>query len=120
MAMQRAVNMPRVFTHHRSCMMNPRNWQIAFTLIGNAKAVGNTAELALLIPEGARWGAAYNPDDSEETPWGTGTFTFSSCGAGHIVLEPNEVMLNNGFTRLEYDINRDILIPGIECPTPTD
>jgi hypothetical protein len=89
-------------------------------LIGNAKANGNTAEIALLIPEGAKWGADYNPDDSNEIPWGTGTFTFNSCGAGHIALAPNDVMLNNAFTNLEYDIKRDILIPGIECPTPTD
>ena len=89
-------------------------------LIGNASTNSNTAEIALLIPEGAKWGADYNPDDSDEIPWGTGTFTFTSCGAGHIVLVPNEVMLNNGFTNLEYDINRDILIPGIECPTPTN
>jgi cytochrome c2 len=88
-------------------------------LIGNAPVNSNTAEIALLIPEGAKWGAAYNPDDSDEIPWGTGTFTFTSCGAGHIALVPNEVMLNNGFTSLEYDIKRDILTPGIECPTPT-
>jgi mono/diheme cytochrome c family protein len=87
-------------------------------LIGNVSTNSNTAEIALLIPEGAMWGADYNPDDSDETPWGTGTFTFTSCGAGHVVLVPNEVMLNNGFTNLEYDIQRDILIPGIECPTP--
>jgi len=88
-------------------------------LIGNAQINGNTAEIALLIPEGAKWGGAYNPDDSDEIPWGTGTFTFTSCGAGHIALVPNEVMINNGFTSLEYDIKRDILTPGIECPTPT-
>jgi mono/diheme cytochrome c family protein len=87
-------------------------------LIGNAPINGNTAEIALLMPEGAKWGAAYNPDDSDEIPWGTGTFSFTSCGAGHIALVPNEVMLNNGFTSIEYDINRDILMPGIKCPTP--
>ena len=87
-------------------------------LIGNGQINGDTSEMALLIPEGAKWGAAYNPADSDEIPWGTGTFRFTSCGAGHITLVPNEVMQNNGFTNLEYDIKRDILIPGIECPTP--
>jgi hypothetical protein len=89
-------------------------------IFGAGPINGNTAELAMLMPEGAKWGAAYNPDDSEEIPWGTGTFTFTSCGAGHVALVPNEVMQNDGFTNLEYDINRDILIPGIECPTPTN
>ena len=32
------------------------------------------------------WGAAFNPDDNTETPWGVGTFTFTSCGAGNIAL----------------------------------
>lgn len=87
-------------------------------IFGNAVINGNTAELNLLMPEGAQWGAAYDPDDSVEVPWGTGTFRFTSCEAGHMALVPNEVMQNNGFTNLEYDIKRDILKPGIECPTP--
>lgn len=89
-------------------------------LIGAVPAVGNTAEINLVIPEGAKWGAAFNPSDRNETPWGTGTFSFTSCGAGHIVLMPNELMQNNGFTLLEYDINRELLNPGIACPTPTN
>jgi mono/diheme cytochrome c family protein len=89
-------------------------------LIGAGLANGNTAEFELFIPQGAMWGAAFDPDDRTEVPWGTGTFSFTSCGAGHISLAPNEVMQTNGFTNLEYDIQRDILIPGIECPTPAN
>ena len=89
-------------------------------LIGAGLANGNTAEFELFIPQGAMWGAAFDPDDRTEVPWGSGTFSFTSCGAGHIALAPNEVMQANGFTDLEYDIQRDILIPGIECPTPAN
>ena len=89
-------------------------------LIGSGAINGNTAEFTLFIPQGAMWGAAFDPDDRTEIPWGTGTFSFTSCAAGHIALAPNGVMLGNGFTNLEYDIQRDILIPGIECPTPSN
>ena len=89
-------------------------------LIGAGPSNGGMAEIDLFIPEGAMWGAAFNPDDRTETPWGTGTFSFTSCGAGHISLMPNAEMQNRFFTDLEYDINRELLIPGIECPTPSD
>ncbi len=89
-------------------------------LIGAGPSNGGMAEIDLFIPEGAMWGAAFNPDDRTETPWGTGTFSFTSCGAGHISLMPNAEMQNRFFTNLEYDINRELLIPGIECPTPSD
>ncbi len=85
-------------------------------LIGRGAIHGNTVVLDLLMPEGAKWGADFVPDDRTEIPWGSGTFSFTSCGAGHIALEPNEVMQANGFTNLEYDINRELLIPAIECP----
>jgi cytochrome c2 len=88
-------------------------------LIGSGTAVGNSAEVTLVMPAGAMWGDDFDPGDRVETPWGTGTFTFSSCGSGRMILAPNAEMQNNFFTDLEYDINRDILIPGIECPTPT-
>jgi cytochrome c553 len=89
-------------------------------LIGSGAINGNTAEFTLFIPQGAMWGTAFDPDDRTEIPWGSGTFSFTSCAAGHIALAPNTVMLGNGFTNLEYDIQRDILIPGIECPTPSN
>jgi len=74
------------------------------------------AEFALYLPENAKWGDAFIPTDRTETEWGTGTFSFTSCGSGHIALAPNEVMQGNGFTSLEYDINRDILITAVTCP----
>ena len=89
-------------------------------LVGAGPIDGNMAEIQLVIPSGAMWGEAFNPDDNNEEPWGTGTFSFTSCGAGHILLKPNMEMQNRFFTDLEYDIKRDILIPGIECPTSSD
>ena len=87
-------------------------------LIGAGKIDGNTAEITMIIPEGAMWGADFDPADLADprTPWGTGTFTFTSCGAGNVALVPNMDMQGRGFTDLSYDINRDILIPGVTCP----
>lgn len=81
------------------------------------KARWGIPNTTMTIPEGTMWGAAFNPANLTRTARGTGTFSFTSCGAGHIALFPNEVMLANGFTSLEYDIKRDLLTPGIECPT---
>jgi len=85
-------------------------------LVGASVANGDTTTVSLEITQGAKWGAAFNPDDVVRTAWGTVTFSFSSCGAGHVSFEPNQDMQALGFTNLEYDINRDILIPGIQCP----
>ena len=85
-------------------------------LIGNGTIIGNTAVIDLAIPSGAMWGADFDPADNTETPWGTGTFTFTSCGAGNVALVPNMEMQNNFFTDLSYAIMRDILIPDVTCP----
>lgn len=83
-------------------------------LIGSGPADGNTATFDMVITGGAMWGGDFNPDDVVRTTWGTATFTFASCGAGHISLTPDESQ--TGFTALEYDINRSLLIPGVKCP----
>jgi mono/diheme cytochrome c family protein len=84
-------------------------------LIGSGQIDHNTATLNMTIPGGGMWGEG-RPDAGDPTEWGTGTFTFSSCGAGHISLEPNTEMVAMDFTALEYDINRSLLIPGVKCP----
>ncbi len=83
-------------------------------LIGSGPADGNTATFDMVITEGAMWGGDFNPDDVVRTTWGTATYTFTSCGAGHISLTPDASQ--TGFTELEYDINRELLIPGVKCP----
>jgi len=88
-------------------------------IVGSGPAVGNQVVVEFEITGGALWGANFDPADVTRTTWGTGTFTFPSCGAGHILLLPNSAMQADGFTDLEYDIARDVLTPGIKCPTPT-
>lgn len=85
-------------------------------LIGPGPVDGDTATIDFEIPTGAMWGADFNPEDVDRTAWGTGTFTFTSCTAGHVSFAPNAEMQALGFTELEYDLNRDILAYGIPCP----
>ncbi len=91
-------------------------------LIGAGAVDGNIAEIVLEFPEGAYWGADFDPNDVPDPRpiWGTGMFTFSSCGSGSVSLVPNMEMQSRGFTDLSYAINRDLLITGVECPTPTN
>jgi hypothetical protein len=89
-------------------------------IIGAGEVIGNEVVVAFEITDGAMWGGNFDPDDVTRTEWGSGTFTFSSCGAGHISLTPNMDMQGNGFSDLEYDINRDLLVPGVVCPTPAN
>jgi len=85
-------------------------------LIGPGLVNGSTATVDFEIPDGAKWGSAFNPAEVNRVAWGTGTFTFTSCEAGHVSFAPNAAMQALGFTNLEYDLNRDILIYGIQCP----
>lgn len=76
-----------------------------------------TVDVDVFITEGRLWGDAYVPTDGSTPQWGTGTFTFPSCAAGSFTLMPNETYMAEGFTDIGYDLNRDILTPGIACPT---
>jgi len=73
----------------------------------------------VFMPKGPMWGMDFDPADVEPTPWGSGTFTFSSCSSGHMSLEPNDDMMGMmGFTDLDYDLMRfdEAVISGIDCP----
>ena len=73
-------------------------------------------------PEGPMWGMDFDSADLDPVPWGSGTFTFTSCTSGHMSLEPNGDMMGMmGFTDLDYDLMRfdDSVISGIDCPTAT-
>jgi len=87
-------------------------------LIGSGVVDGNQAVVDFVMPTGAMWGADFDPADHSNTPWGQGTFTFTSCTAGNMALVPNTDMQGNGFTDLEYPLQRDIVTPGVICPTP--
>ena len=81
---------------------------------------GPVVDVEVFMPQGRMWGHDFDPAEGESTPWGTGTFSFTSCTGGHMLLEPNDDMMGmmGGFTDLEYDLKRfdEAVIPGIDCP----
>lgn len=84
-------------------------------LIAVGPASGNSAEVEVFITEGGMWGDNFDPADINETQWGTGTFTASSCDSMHMSLIPNAEFQAEGFTDLEYDLIR-LTTPVVSCP----
>ena len=90
-------------------------------LTAQGTVTGTTIDVDVFMPNGPMWGMDFDSADLEPTPWGSGTFTFSSCSAGHMLLEPNDDMMGGmmgGFTDLDYDLMRfdENVISGIDCP----
>lgn len=79
-------------------------------ILGAGTANGNTVVADMFLGEDNFWGDELDSGGTTNTPWGTVTFTFSSCTAGHAALVPNMAMEGRGFTALEYDVNRDLLL----------
>jgi hypothetical protein len=78
---------------------------------------GTTVNVNVFITDGAMWGDDFNSADVNNTAWGTGSFTFPTCTAGSVSLTPNQAMQDVGFTDLAYDLSRDLIESGIQCPT---
>jgi hypothetical protein len=77
---------------------------------------GTTANVVVLMPEGGAWGDDFVEGSVNAVEWGSGTFTFPTCGSGAFDITPNQAMMDLGFTNLAYDLTRT-LDSGIACPT---
>jgi len=94
--------------------MGNQTW---LTAVGTVE--GPTVAVDVFRPVGRRWGHDFDPAEGETTPWGSGTFTFTSCTEGHMSLEPNGDMMGmHGFSDIDYDLIRfdDVVISGLDCP----
>lgn len=78
---------------------------------------GDSVAVSVFQVTGPMWGDDFDPADRNVVAWGTGEFTFPGCSSGHVSLTPGPEGTALGFTNLEYDLSRDLLISGIECPT---
>jgi streptogramin lyase len=87
--------------------------QIFLIAVGTVN--GDTAEVEVFITQGGQWGDDYDPAFVNESQWGTGTFTASSCEAMHMALIPNAEFQGMGYTDLMYDLMR-LTTPVISCP----
>ena len=89
-------------------------WLIATGLANT----GTTSHVTIYISDAQRtWGSVGNPTNPATVEWGTGTFTFTSCTSGTFTFTPNATYMALGFTEITYDLQRDIVEPGIACPS---
>ncbi|MEE4216792.1 MAG: hypothetical protein V2I48_04235 [Xanthomonadales bacterium] len=79
-------------------------------------ATGTTMDVNVFITEGAKWGSEFSPNDVVRVPFGSGTFSFSTCTMGNVAILPNQDFQAAGFTNMSYDLNR-LLEAGISCPS---
>jgi choice-of-anchor B domain-containing protein len=87
--------------------------QIFLIAVGTVN--GDTVEVDVFITDGGLWGDDFDPALVNETQWGTGRFTASSCEAIHMELIPNAIFQGMGFTTLVYDLIR-LTTPSAPCP----
>jgi cytochrome c553 len=91
-------------------------WLVA-SPTGGGPVSGDSVAVDVFLVTGPMWGDDFDEADRNVVAWGTGVFTFPSCTSGHVALTPSQEGIALGFTNLEYDLTRDLLISGIECPT---
>jgi hypothetical protein len=87
--------------------------QIFLIAVGTVN--GDTVEVEVFITDGGLWGEDFDPALVNETPWGTGTFTASSCDSMHMSLMPNAQFQGLGYTDLAYELVR-LTTPALPCP----
>jgi hypothetical protein len=95
------------------------NGDLVWLFVQGNPVPGSTeaSDLVVATTTGGTWGPDYNPADVEVVVWGTGYLAFPTCKEGSIVLTPNAEMVAMGYSEIAYEINRDVLEPGIACPT---
>ena len=84
-------------------------------LIAVGPVLGGSAEVDVFITDGGTWGEDFDPEQVNESQWGTGTFTSQDCDSIHMALVPNNDSQAIGYTDLEYDLVR-LTTPLIGCP----
>ena len=92
---------------------DPMGNQIFLVAVGPVD--GDTAEVDLFITDGGLWGDNFDPALINETQWGTGTFTGSSCDSMQMSLMPIAEFQDMGYTNLAYDLTR-LTTPALPCP----
>jgi hypothetical protein len=98
--------------------MGNQAWLVAQPTEG-LTAGSDTVEVTVYQVTGPMWGDDFDPNDRNLVVWGTGTFTFPSCTSASFTLTPGADAQAAGYTELSYDLTRDLLAPGIACPTAT-
>ena len=87
--------------------------QIFLIAIGTVQ--GDSAILDVFITEGGMWGPDFDPAMVNETQWGSGVISASSCETMLLDLKPNTTYQDMGYTDLTYDLIR-LAVPLAPCP----
>ena len=90
--------------------------QIWLIAVGAANT-GMTSNVTFYINKGQKWGDDFDPLAVDQEVFGTGTFTFTYCNAGHVSIVPNEKYMGLGYMSIDYVLQRDIVEYLIACPT---
>lgn len=67
-------------------------------LIAVGPVDGNTAEVQVFITDGGVWGNDFDPNNVNESEWGTGAFISCDCGNLVMHLRPNTEFTGQGFS----------------------
>jgi len=81
-------------------------------IIGAGTVNGNVFVIDFEVADGGIYGSGFDPTTVTHYPWGTGTFTFSSCYAGEAEITPN-ANYSGVFETQTIDISR--LTPPESC-----
>lgn len=84
-------------------------------LIGVGFPVGDTVQVQMFITSGGMWGVDFDPEQTPQTPWGSGVFRANSCQSISMTLTPNAEFMAMGYTVLSYDLIR-LTTPVYPCP----
>ncbi|MFC1695652.1 hypothetical protein ACFL1C_05950 [Pseudomonadota bacterium] len=78
---------------------------------------GSSVDVDVFLVTGPMWGDDFDSADRNTMEWGTGTFSFTGCGAGNVELTPGMDAQGMGYTALSYELTRDLFESGIQCPS---
>jgi hypothetical protein len=90
---------------------------LTFQPVGGVPTSGTSMDVEVFITTGPMWGDDFDPADKNTQPFGTGNFTFDTCTAGSVNIEPNQTYLDLGYSSLVYESLTRILEPGVDCPS---
>jgi hypothetical protein len=97
--------------------MGNQAWLVAQPTGGALPASGTDVPVDVFLVTGPMWGDDFDPNDRNVMAWGTGMFSFPGCATGSVTLTPGAEAIARGYTELSYGLRRDLLTPGVACPT---
>ena len=80
-------------------------------LIGIGEISNQNIHFDMVIPEGGQFGELHDPNNINNTAWGTVTFTFNDCNSGQVTWQPQV----GGFDAGSMPVVRSTAIHNLNC-----